>query len=219
MKRAAFIIMSAILVVVWNLTTLSAVLAQTMSRQSNSGAGYRTNAWSADATQEPRTGSQHNAWLQGDGKQREELMGCYKLSSDLAYYVWDMHKALSKSTVDWSAFRNQYAEMKKGAELLIKEHEEFLSGLNNGQRSWWDTRLQKIMAVEFRLQARMGAIEGELKEKMPIPKKIMPLFVDLEGQFKEWKNCYGQMGADMDIVNLDQKSTGTIRGLSEPQKP
>jgi len=109
--------------------------------------------------------------------------------------------------------------MKKGEQLLITEHEEFVSGLNNGQRSWWESRLKKIMAIEFKLQARMGAIEGELKEKMPISRKIMPLFVDLEGQFKEWKDCYGQMGADMDIENLDQKSTGKIRGLPEPQKP
>jgi len=146
-------------------------------------------------------------------------MGCYKLSSDLVHHVWDMHKALSKNAVDWSAFRNRYADMKKGEQLLITEHEEFVSGLNNGQRSWWESRLKKIMAIEFKLQARMGAIEGELKEKMPISRKIMPLFVDLEGQFKEWKDCYGQMGADMDIENLDQKSTGKIRGLPEPQKP
>ncbi len=146
-------------------------------------------------------------------------MGCYKLSSDLAQHVWDMHKALSKNTVDWPAVRNQYADMKKGEQLLIKEHEEFVSGLNNGQRSWWESRLKKIMAIEFKLQARMGAIEGELKETKPVPEKIMPFFIDLEGHFKEWKDCYGQMGADMDIENLDQKSTGKIRGLSEPQKP
>jgi hypothetical protein len=190
-----------------------------MSRQSIPGNGSRTNTWSAEAAQEPQTGSQHNAWLQGDGKQQEELMGCYKLCSELANHVRGMHKALSKNTVDWSSFRNQYVEMKRGVELLMKEHEEFLSGLNNGQRSWWEIRIQKIMAAEFKLQARMGAIEGELKEKMPAPEKIMNFFIDLEGQFKEWKDCYGQMGADMDIVNLDPKSTGKIRGLSEPQKP
>jgi hypothetical protein len=189
-----------------------------MGRQSNSGMGYRSNAWSADATQGPLTGSQHNAWLQGNETQQEDLMGCYKLSSDLAHFVWNMRKALSKNAADWPAFRNQYADMKKGEQLLIAEHEEFVSGLNNGQRSWWESRLQKIMAAEFKLQARMGAIEGEMKEIMPATEKIGNLLIDLEGQFKEWNACYGQMGADMDIENMDQRSTGKIRGLSGPEQ-
>jgi hypothetical protein len=75
------------------------------------------------------------------------------------------------------------------------------------------------MAVEFKLQARMGAIEGEMKEKMPATEKIRNLLIDLEGQFKEWIACYGQMGADMNIENMDQRSTGRIRGLSGSEKP
>lgn len=219
MKRAAFIIMSVVLSLAWSLSFLSAVFAQTVNGQPISGNGYRTNVWSADATQKPQTGSQHNGWLQGNEKQQEDLMGCYKLSSDLVHYVRDMRKALSKNTVDWPAFRNQYADMKKGEQLLSAEHVEFVSGLNNGQQSWWEIRLQKVTAVEFKLQARMGAIAGELKEKMPVTEKIRSLFIDLEGLFKEWQDCYGQMGADMDIENLDQKSIGKIRGLSGPQNP
>jgi hypothetical protein len=219
MKRVAFIIMSVVLSFAWSLSFLSAVFAQTVNRHPISGNGYRTNVWSADATQKPQTGSQHNGWLQGNEKQQEDLMGCYKLSSDLVHYVRDMRKALSKNTVDWPAFRNQYADMKKGEQLLSAEHVEFVSGLNNGQQSWWEIRLQKVTAVEFKLQARMGAIEGELIEKMPVTEKIRSLFIDLEGQFKEWQDCYGKMGADMDIENLDQKSIGKIRGLSGPQNP
>jgi hypothetical protein len=61
MKRPAFIIMFAVVVIVWNMVTSSAVFAQTMSRQTISGKEYRTSTWSAEAAQEPQTGSQHNA--------------------------------------------------------------------------------------------------------------------------------------------------------------
>ena len=146
-------------------------------------------------------------------------MGCYRLSSDLDHHARKMSKSLSKSPVDWPVVRNQYADMRKGVLLLIAEHEEFVSGLNNGQSSWWETRLQKIMAVEFKLEARMGAIEGEMKETMPGPEKLRRLLTDLAVQFKEWNDCYAQMGADMDSENLSRKAAGTIRGLSGAQNP
>jgi hypothetical protein len=220
MKRTALIIMSVVLVLVWRFTALSAVFAQTMSRQSIPGNGSGTNTWSADAAQEPQTGSRHNAWLQGNERQQRQLMGCYRLSSDLEQHARDMYASLSKNPVDWPGVRNHYADIKKGHQLLILIHEEFESGLNNGQRSWWESRLREIVAVEFKLQARMGAIEGELKEpSSTMHASIMNLFNDLRRLFKEWKNDYGLMGADMDIQNIDQKATTSIRGLSGGQNP
>ncbi len=146
-------------------------------------------------------------------------MGCYRLSSDLERHARDMYASLSKKPVDWQEVRNHYADINKGSRFLMIKHEEFESGLNNGQRSWWENRLREIVAVEFKLQARMGAIEGELKELSTMPASITNLFNDLWRLFREWKNYYGLMGADMDIQNIDQKSTGAIRGLSGTQNP
>ena len=166
MKRTAFIIMSVVLVLAWSFTTLSAVFAQTMSRQSIPGNGSRTNTWSADAAQEPQTGSRHNAWLQGDERQQEQLMGCYRLSSDLEQRC-PGHVRIAVKESGRLARQSGIiiADIEKGCQLLIVKHEEFESGLNNGQRSWWESRLREILAVEFKLQARMGAIEGDLKEQ------------------------------------------------------
>jgi hypothetical protein len=213
MKRTAFIIISCVLVIAWSLTALSTVFAQTMSKQSISANGS-TNTWSADTAQEPQTGSQHNSWLQGTEQQQEQLMGCYRLSSDLEQGVRDIYISVSKDQVDWQAVRDHFADIEKGCQFLIVKHEEFESGLNNGQRSWWENRLREILAVEFKLQARMGAIEGDLKEQPTIHASARKLFNDVRQLFKEWKNDYGLMGADMDILNIDQKATGTIRGLS-----
>lgn len=198
---------------------ISTVIAQTMSRQSISANGTRANTWSAEATQGLQTGSQHNAWLEGDERQQEQLMGCYRLSSDLEQSARNVYASLLKNPVDSQGVRNHYAEIKKGCQFLIVKHEEFESGLNNGQSSWWENRLREIVAVEFKLQARMGAIEGQLKEQTIKPASIKNLFNDLWMLFKEWKNFYGLMGADMDIQNIDQKSTGAIKGLSGTQNP
>ncbi len=209
--------MTVVLVLALSFTALSAVFAQMMSRQSISGNGSRMNTWSADAAQEPHTGSRHNAWLQGDEKQQEQLMGCYRMSAGLEQHAQDVRGSLSKDPVDWQAVRDHYADIKKGCQFLIVKHEEFELGLNNGQRSWWESRLREIVAVEFKLQARMGAIEGDLKEQSIRHASTKNLFNDLSRLFKEWKNDYGLMGADMDIQNIDQQSTGTIRGLSDNQ--
>jgi hypothetical protein len=219
MKKTAIIIMSAVFLLTWNMTALSEVFAQTMSRQSTSGNGTRSNTWSAEATEEPQTGSQHSVWLQGDVRQQEQLMGCYRLSSDLERHARDMYASLSKKPVDWQEVRNHYADINKGSRFLIIKHEEFELGLNNGQRSWWENRLREIVAVEFKLQARMGAIEGKLKEQSTMPASIANLFNDLWRLFREWKYYYGLMGADMDIQNIDQKSISVIRGLSGTQNP
>jgi hypothetical protein len=216
MKRTTFIIISFVFVLAWSLTALSAVFAQTMSRQLISANGS-TNAWSADAAQEPQTGSQHNSWLQGTERQQEQLMGCYRLSSDLEQSAQEIYASLSKNPVDWQAVRDHFADIEKGCQFLIVKQEEFESGLNNGQRSWWESRLREILAVEFKLQARMGAIEGDLKEQPTMHVSARKLFNDVRQLFKEWKNDYGLMGADMDIQNIDQKATGTIRGLSGNQ--
>jgi hypothetical protein len=205
--------MTVVLVLAWSFTALSSVFAQTMSKQSISGNGSRTNTWSADAVQEPQTGSRHNAWLQGNERQQEQLMGCYRLTADLEQHAQDVYGSLSKNPVDWQAVRDRYSDIKKGFQFLIVKHEEFESGLNNGQRSWWESRLREIVAVEFKLQARMGAIEGDLKEQHTKHASAKNLFNDLRRLFKEWKNDYGLMGADMDIQNIDQKATGTIKGL------
>lgn len=219
MKKIAFISLSAVLVLVLGLTALSAVFAQTMSMQPIAGNVPKPNTWSAEAAQEPQTGSQHNAWLQGDERQQEQLMGCYRLSSDLERSARNVYASLLKNQVDSQGVRDHYAEIKKGCQFLIVKHGEFESGLNNGQRSWWENRLREIVAVEFKLQARMGAIEGQLKEQTIKPASIKNLFNDFWMLFKEWKNYYGLMGADMDIQNINQKSTGAIKGLSGTQNP
>jgi hypothetical protein len=125
-----------------------------------------------------------------------------------------MYASLSKKPIDWQGIKNHYADIKNGCNFLIVKHEEFESGLNNGQRSWWESRMREIRAVEFKLQVRMGAIEGDLKEQSTKHVSMTNLFNDLWRLFKEWKNDYGLMGADMDIQNIDQKSISAIRGLS-----
>ena len=213
MKRAVHIIIT-ILILSWG---VAVVFAQTTGRQPVSESGAMASAWSADASQEPQLGKRQNTWLQGDERQQEQLMGCYRLASDIEHHERFMRKLLLKNPIDWPNFRTRYTDLKRGVQLLFEKHEEYVSELNTGQRSWWEARLRNITASEFKLSARMGAIEGELKEDAPSADSIRTLLVDLEMQFKDWKDCYDQMAADMDIENLGQKSTGKIKGLSGPE--
>lgn len=219
MKKVTVFFSSVILILACELAFVSGIVAQTMGKQPVHGTGSRTGNWSAESTPQLQAGSRNNVWLEGDEGQKEHLVGCYRLASDIEHHERLMRKPFFRNPVEWPAIRMQYADLKRSVQLLMAKHEEFVSELNNGQRAWWDARLRKITVSEFRLSARMGAIEGELKEKVPKADNVRSLLMELDVLFKDWKDCYSQMGADMNIGNLDQKSTSTIRGLSGVRNP
>ena len=106
--------------------------------------------------------------------------------------------------------------MKKGVLLLIAEHEEFASGLNNGQSSWWETRLQQIMVVEFKLEARMGAIEGEMKETMLGPEKLRRLLTDLATAVqKKELSAEPSFVSGLDVLYRGMLANGVIRRVGD----
>jgi hypothetical protein len=161
-----------------------------------------------------------NAWLQGDEKQREQLSGCFRLSSILTQHALGIRKMLIVSEVNWKEIQAQYEDLKRGFLLLMERHEQFVMGLNNGQRSWWDRQMQEIMAVELQLQDRTETLNRDLDKEKPESAQLAKAFTDLEGQFRRWNGYYRQIGVDMNIQDLDQQAAPiTIRGLTGAQNP
>jgi hypothetical protein len=170
--------------------------------------------------QEEERQSLRNAWLQGDEQQREQVVGCYRLSQTLAQHSRDILKMLAVSEVKWKDVATQYKDLQRGIQLLMERHEQFSMGLNNGQKSWWERQLTEIMTIELLLQERSDRIGRELDGDKPGSVQMAKAFSDLEGQFRKWNSFYGQIGADMNISNLDQRSEPVvIRGLPGAQNP
>jgi hypothetical protein len=163
---------------------------------------------------------QRNAWLQGDERQQEQLAGCYRLSATLAQHSRDIRKMLVAADTQWKDVAVHYDDLNRGVALLTEKHEQFALGLNNGQQSWWERSLQEIMALQLQLHEQLGSIgrglNGEKPEKLPMIKA----FTDLDNQFRKWNRIYGQIGADMNMPDLEQQSTSVkIRGLPGAQNP
>ena len=161
---------------------------------------------------------QRNAWLQGDERQQEQLAGCYRLSATLAQHSRDIRKMLVAANIQWKDVAVHYDDLNRGVALLTEKHEQFALGLNNGQQSWWERSLQEIMALQLKLHEQLGSIgrglNGEKPEKLPMIKA----FTDLDNQFRKWNRIYGQIGADMNMPDLEQQSTSVkIRGLPGAQ--
>ncbi len=147
-------------------------------------------------------------------------MGCYRLSPTLAQHSRDILKMLAVSEVKWKDVATQYKDLQRGIQLLMERHEQFTMGLNNGQKSWWERQLPEIMTIELLLQERSDMIGRELNGDKPGSVQMAKAFSDLEGQFRKWNSFYGQIGADMNISNLDQRSEPVvIRGLPGAQNP
>jgi Skp family chaperone for outer membrane proteins len=164
--------------------------------------------------------NQRNAWLQGDEKQQEQLIGCFRLSSILFQHAMAIRKMLIVSEVDWKEVQAQYEDLKRGIQSLMEKHDLFSLSLNNGQRSWWERQLQEIMAVELQLQDRTETLDRDLNKEKPGSAQLAKAFTDLEGQFRKWNGYYRQIGADMNIQDLDQQSAPVaIRGLTGAQNP
>jgi hypothetical protein len=102
----------------------------------------------------------------------------------------------------------------------MEKHDLFSMSLNNGQRSWWERQMQEIMAVELQLQDRTETLDREFNKEKPGSAHLAKVFTDLESQFRKWNGYYQQIGADMNIQNLDQLSAPVaIRGLTGAQNP
>lgn len=164
--------------------------------------------------------AQRNAWLQGDEKQQEQLGECFRLSSILIQHALGIRKMLIVSDVNWKEIRAQHEDLKRGVQLLMERHEQFAAGLNNGQRSWWERQLQDIMAVELLIHDRILTLDRDVNKEKPESAQLAKVFTDLEGQFRKWNGYYRQIGADMNLQDLDQQSAPTaIRGLTGAQNP
>lgn len=164
--------------------------------------------------------TQRNAWLQGDERQQDQLVGCFQLSATLAQHSRDIRKMIVGSETKWKEVAGQFEDLRRGVELLSEKHEGFANGLNNGQRSWWEKTLQEIMALELQLHEQMGAIGRGLSAEKPESFQMVKSFTDLEGRFRKWNQLYGQIGADMNMPDLAQQLNQTrVRGLPGAQGP
>ena len=170
--------------------------------------------------QEEQRQIQRNAWLQGDEQQQEQLEGCYRLSATLSQHSRDIRKILLATDVKWKEVAAQFEDLSRGVELLTEKHELFALGLNNGQRSWWESPLREIMALQLHLHEQMTSIGRELNGEKPQKLPMVKAFTDLDNQFRKWNRYYGQIGADMNMTDLEQRSApGKIRGLPGAQNP
>jgi hypothetical protein len=163
---------------------------------------------------------QRNAWLQGDEQQQEQLEGCFRLSATLSQHSRDIRKMLLAADVKWKEVAAQHEDLSRGVELLTEKHELFALGLNNGQRSWWESPLREIMTLQLQLHEQMTSIGRELNGEKPQKLPMVKAFTDLDNQFRKWNRYYGQIGADMNMTDLEQRSApGKIRGLPGAQNP
>jgi hypothetical protein len=222
MKKLTAKILAAGLVLLWVFSALPAEAQMSRDRGTPKTMGT-TSSSSKEQQQEPQQAerqTQRNAWLQGDEKQQEQLMGCFRLSSILTQHAQSIRKMLIVSEVDWKEVQAQYEDLKRGIQSLMEKHDLFSLGLNNGQRSWWERQMQEIMAVELQLQDRTETLDRDLNKEKPGSAHLAKAFTDLEGQFRKWNGYYRQIGADMNIQNLDQLSAPVaIRGLTGAQNP
>lgn len=163
---------------------------------------------------------QRNAWLQGDEQQKEQLVGCYRLSALLAFHAREIRKMLVATDIQWKEVSAQYEDLNRGFAQLTEKHEQFAIGLNNGQQSWWERPLQEIMALQLQLFEQMEPIGRGLKGERPESVPMVKAFSDLDNQFRKWNRVYGQIGADMKIQDLEQLTAPSkIRGLPGAQNP
>ncbi len=218
MKNKAVTILAIGLMFLWVFSALPAD-AQRSQQDRPKGIGPMPSGMKGpDQPAERQT--QRNAWLEGDEKQQEQLTECFRLSSILTQHALGIRKLLIVSEVNWIEIRAQYEDLKRGIQLLMEKHQTFVAGLNNGQRSWWERQIQEIIAIGLRIQDWIGTLDRDLSGEKPGAAQMAKVFADLEGQFRKWNGYYRQIGADMNIQDLDQQSAPAgIRGLTGAQNP
>jgi hypothetical protein len=221
MRNTTAKILAVTLVLLWVVSALPAEAQRSQDRAPKgigpTAPGMKGQQQDQQSTERP---VQRNAWLEGDEKQQEQLAECYRLSSILTQHALGIRKMLIVSEVNWKEIHAQYEDLKRGIQLLMERHEQFATGLNNGQRSWWERQMQEIMTVELRIQDGTVTLDRDVNKEKPESAQLAKVFTDLEGQFRKWNGYYRQIGADMNIQDLDQQSApAAIRGLTGAQNP
>jgi hypothetical protein len=221
MKETTAKILVAGLVLLWVFSALPAGAQSSRDRGAPKQIGPTAPGMKGQQEQQQaERPAQRNAWLQGDEKQQEQLAECFRLSSILTQHTLGIRKMLIMSEVNWKEIQAQYDDLKRGIQLLMEKHEQFVIGLNNGQRSWWERQMQEIITVELQLHDRTETLDRDLNKEKPGSAQLAKAFTDLEGQFRKWNGYYRQIGADMNIPDLDQQlAPVTIRGLTGAQNP
>ncbi len=220
-KTTAKILAAGLVLLLWGFSALPAEAQSSRDRgPKQMGPTSPSDKSKGGQTEQEEKQIQRNAWLQGDEKQQEQLVGCFRLSSILTQHALGIRKMLIVSEVNWIEIQAQYEDLKRGMLLLMEQHDQFVMGLNNGQRSWWERQMQEIMALELQLQDRMETLHRDLNKEKPASAQLAKVFTDLEGQFRKWNGYYRQIGVDMNIKDLDQQAGPiTIRGLTGAQNP
>ncbi len=221
MKKAVTRILAAGLLLLWILPALPAEAQSSRDRNAPRAiAPAPPGSKNQQEQQQEERQSLRNTWLQGDEKQQEQLVGCYRLSESLSQHSRDIMKMMAASDVKWKDVATQYKDLQRGIGLLMEKHDQFAMGLNNGQRSWWERQLKEIMAIELQLNDRSEKIGRELDGEKPESVQIVKAMSEMDSQFRKWNGYYGQIGADMNIENLSQQSAPVvIRGLPGAQNP
>ncbi|HEX7505031.1 MAG TPA: hypothetical protein VF336_07165, partial [Syntrophales bacterium] len=140
MKKLTTIILAAGLALLWILSALPAEAQATRdpNKPRPIAPSPPGSKGQQEKQQEEERQTQRNAWLQGDEQQREQVVGCYRLSQTLVQHSRDILKMLVVSEIKWKDVASQNQDLQRGIQLLIEKHEQFATGLNNGQRSWWE---------------------------------------------------------------------------------
>jgi len=182
--------------------------------------GYGSKGQPEQPSQQEERRLQRGAWLQGDERQQEQLADCFRLSTVLIQHSRDIRKMMGEGAVNWKEVAGQFEDMQRGVATLSEKHELFALGLNNGQRSWWEQALRDIMSIQLQLSERMAAFERDVRGEKPETVPMMKAMGDLEGQFRRWRDIYGQIIADMGLEVAEPRSaSGAIRGLPGAQGP
>jgi hypothetical protein len=115
-------IITAGLALAWVLT-VAPVDAQLRSSGQPRGIGPTGSRPSVETPQDAAAPVLRNQWLQGDERQQEQLVGCYRLSATLANHARDIRKMLVAGEVDWKGVTGQYEDL-DGAALRVLSDED-----------------------------------------------------------------------------------------------
>jgi chromosome segregation ATPase len=110
-----------------------------------------------------------------------------------------MARLAKRAGGSYEQFREQYVALQGELQLMRQEHEEFVGGLNEEQRAASQERDKEMEKDLDELNVWMEAMDEELKQGEPEPKKLEKQAREVEKAVKDWQADTRRLASDLSI--------------------
>jgi len=143
--------------------------------------------------------AQQGQRIRATDQQRVQYRNLVQAANRVRTRAREMVRLAKRAGGGYEQYREQYVELQNELQLLRQQDEEFVAGLSEEQRAATEERDDKMDKELDELNVWMEAMDDELKQSKPEPKKLEKQAQEVEKIAKTWQEESGRLASDLSV--------------------